>query len=110
MSQMPAATQQAVYASPPASRCAEVKCELLDLIEMAFVQAGLLDQTPQQEGGLAVVEALLQSKEGSISAAGGHCISRACTLFYCPCGGMDGMCVHAPAVATQQMLVVGWLH
>jgi hypothetical protein len=49
---------------------AEVKQELLDLIEMAFTQAGLLDQTPQQKGGLAVVEALLQSREGSISAAG----------------------------------------
>ena len=38
---------------------AEVKQELLDLIEMAFTQAGLLDQMPQQKGGLAVVEALL---------------------------------------------------
>jgi hypothetical protein len=49
---------------------AEVKQELLDLIEMAFTQAGLLDQTPHQKGGLAVVEALLQSREVSISAAG----------------------------------------
>jgi len=34
------------------------------------LQAGLLDQTPQREGGLRAIEALLRSKNGTISAAG----------------------------------------
>ncbi|KAL4436714.1 hypothetical protein ABPG75_003853 [Micractinium tetrahymenae] len=47
----------------------EVKQQMLDLIELAFLQAGLLDQTPQREGGLRCIEALLRSQDGGISAA-----------------------------------------
>ncbi|PRW33927.1 hypothetical protein C2E21_7422 [Chlorella sorokiniana] len=48
---------------------AEVKQQLFDLIEIAYLRAGLLDAGPHQEGGLAAIEALLASKNGSISAA-----------------------------------------
>ncbi|KAL4435182.1 hypothetical protein ABPG77_001864 [Micractinium sp. CCAP 211/92] len=47
---------------------AEIKQQMLDLIELAFVQAGLLDQSPQREGGLRCIEALLR-QDGGISAA-----------------------------------------
>ena len=50
--------------------CAEVKQQLFDLIEIAYLRAGLLDTGPQQEDGLAAIEALLTSRNGSISAAG----------------------------------------
>ncbi|KAI7837154.1 hypothetical protein COHA_009030 [Chlorella ohadii] len=47
----------------------EVKQQLFDLIEIAYLRAGVLDVSPHQEGGLAAIEALLASKNGSISAA-----------------------------------------
>ena len=50
---------------------ADVRQQLFDLIEIAYLRAGLLDATPQQEGGLAAVEALLASRGGGLTAAGG---------------------------------------
>eukprot|EP00887_Chlorella_sp_A99_P008116 scaffold12.g8116.t1 len=47
----------------------DAACRLLDLMEMAYAQAGLLDATPQQDAGLSVVEALLRSKDHAINAA-----------------------------------------
>jgi hypothetical protein len=49
---------------------AEARQELYELMELAYLSAGLLDATPQREGGLAAVVALLRSKDGTISAAG----------------------------------------
>lgn len=43
---------------------------MLDFVGMAFLQAGLLDASPHQHGGLAAVEALLASQAGAIGAAG----------------------------------------
>lgn len=48
----------------------EVKQQLLDLIEIAFQRAGLLDASPQQQGGLAAMEAVLSAKSGAVNAAG----------------------------------------
>lgn len=39
------------------------------MIEHGFEDAGLLDSTPQQEAGLAVVEALLSSRSHTIPAS-----------------------------------------
>lgn len=50
---------------------AEVRQHLFNLIEIAYLRAGLLDATPQQHSGLAALEALLGSKGGSINASGG---------------------------------------
>lgn len=54
----------------PPCHFAAAKEQLLNLIEIAYLRAGLLDATPQQHGGLAAIEALLASKGRSISAAG----------------------------------------
>lgn len=47
-----------------------MKQQLFDVMEQAYCAAGLLDQTPQREGGLAVLQALLKSVQGTVSAAG----------------------------------------
>ena len=63
---------------------AEVRARLMDLMELAYLQAGLLDASEQQAEGLGALEALLASADGSMSAAG-ECVcgERACAP---PCG------------------------
>ena len=48
---------------------AGIKERLLSLMDDTFQAAGLLDESPQREGGLAVVDALLASKERCIPAS-----------------------------------------
>lgn len=48
---------------------AEAKHSLLGMIEHGFETAGLLDATPQQEAGLAVVGALLGAKNHTLPAS-----------------------------------------
>lgn len=48
---------------------ADVKDSLLRMIEHGYEAVGLLDSTPQQEPGLQVVEALLQSRSHAIPSS-----------------------------------------
>lgn len=55
--------------APPATTPTDVKDSLLRMIEHGYEAVGLLDSTPQQEPGLQVVEALLQSRSHAIPSS-----------------------------------------
>lgn len=61
--------RESASSSPAAASLPGIKERLLSLMDDTYQAAGMLDESPQREGGLAVANALLASKERCIPAS-----------------------------------------